>query len=460
MRDSSRMTDAIAAAREGGHAIELYLSGFEALCDRELVRYNKGVTVAELLSAVSAMRARRKAHPSTFEYARARGHSLILWNPWTAPDDLAETVHNVRANGLGELFTDLAKNRLRLYPDLPITYAAERDGAVADAWDDLDEGAARRKGYSVERPWRFLDVRTRLAHALVRDLRDHLGPETQLPQLAAVVAEIGDGWRDVVDADIPRICEQVRVELRALEAALPPPPSGARAQVVQFAGACNNGCATCSNRDAWLDDDEPALFARVDAARATGRGPIVLAGREPTIHPAFTRLVTRARGDDDRLVGVVSNGRRFSYRAFTHTSIAAGLRAASIKLFAPAAASADAIARVPGAHQQALDGIVELHRAGVHAIELRAPLHRDNVGAFASFAELAGASQVDRIRIELGLDALGLTRLGDAAHAVERLKTRGFELGLHVCATPASAGTRGFETLPEHGAGRTRYASS
>jgi hypothetical protein len=59
-----------------------------------------------------------------------------------------------------------------------------------------------------------------------------------------------------------------------------------RAQVVHFAGGCNNACPACTNRDVWLADSREALFRRVDAARDTGR-PVLLGGREPTLHPDF-----------------------------------------------------------------------------------------------------------------------------------------------------------------------------
>lgn len=447
IREETRMRAVLQAAHEGGHVVELYLSGFEALCDRELERYNKGVTVAELLQAVDAMRARRSADPEVFEYARAKGHSLILWNPWTQVDDLAETVQHVRGHGLLELFHDLGKNRLRLYPDIPITYAAERDGALVDEWQDADEGGARRKGYAVERPWRFLDPRTRLAHALARALRDRLGPETELPQLSAIVKAVA-AWGPIVDAEVPARVASIVSELTLLEQALPPPPPGARARVVHFAGACNNGCATCANHDTWLPDDAESLRRRIDDARAQGPQPIVLAGREPTLHPELMSLISHAKGHDGRAVGIVTNGRRFAYPAFARSAVAAGLVAASIKLFAPHDEIADAIARVPGAHRQALSGIDELRAAGLNALEIRAPLHRDNLSTLDAYAAVAAERGV-RLHLEVGLDAVGLDRLAEATTALRRLTTACAARRVRLSASTLSSGTRAFEVLPE-----------
>ncbi len=155
---------AIAAAEETGQTVELYLTGFESFSDRELVRYNKGLDAEALVASIAAMRKLAADHPGAFDYARARGHSLILWSPWTSLDDLDESLGRLRRHGLGELFDELGRNRLRLYHDLPITHAARRDGALLDHWDDGDAGAGRRKGYNPEHPWRFLEPGTRLAY--------------------------------------------------------------------------------------------------------------------------------------------------------------------------------------------------------------------------------------------------------------------------------------------------------
>ena len=82
--------------------------------------------------AIAAMRDLARQHPEAFSYNRARGHSLILWNPWTTPEDLAASAAVLREQGLAEMFHEPARNRLRLYEDLPIYYAARRDGALRD----------------------------------------------------------------------------------------------------------------------------------------------------------------------------------------------------------------------------------------------------------------------------------------------------------------------------------------
>jgi pyruvate-formate lyase-activating enzyme len=460
IREMSQVDDALRAAEGTGHSLELYLSGFEAFSDRELLRYNKGVDVATQLEAVAAMRALARAHPGRFRYDQVKGHSLILWNPWTTPEDLGESARQIRANGLLELFNELGRNRLRLYRDLPIFHAAQRDGALTDAWEQGDEGAGRRKGYNVEHPWRFLDPRTRQAHTLARALRERLGPQTEPAQLIAVaensardpapVCEVERGV-DGLSADLLRLAS----ERRSAEG--PPRGNSLRAAPVYFAGACNNGCAACANRDTWLDDAAEAVLARVDEVHR-GAAAVMLAGREPTLHPAFLAAVARAAGRERRPVGVVSNGRRFAYRHFARAAVEAGLRSVSLKLFAPGAAVADAISRDEGGYEQALRGLKHLREVGIEAVELRAPIHRDNLEALPEFAGLARRLGVDHLRVEAAIDAVGLDRLEAARAALSGLvdACRAHSVALEV--SPLEAGTRDFDWLPRPREARTPAA--
>lgn len=438
---------AVVAAKRRGHALELYLSGFEALSDRELHRYNKGVSVKEVLGAVHAMRELAAAHPGAFDYARARGHSLVLFNPWTTPEDLLESVAELRAHGLRDLFDELGRNRLRLYADLPIARAAERDGLVLEAWEAGDEGAGREKGYARERPWRFADARSRTAWELARRLRERLGLETELAQLEAAATFAGGHAFDAA------VVDRVMTDLDALGLVLDglAGPSHPRASVgdptelsgrgVELGGACNNACAHCPNLERWRDDRD--LSARVSAARASGL-PVIFAGREPTLHSELPALIAQARGDDARRVGLVTNGRRCAYPAYARELARAGLTHASVKLFAPSAAAADAISRDSGGFAQSLTGISELSRLGTE-LELRVRLDARSLGSLSDFVSLATAIGVRRIRVETTLDALGLGELVRARIAVGQLEAAARAADLGLVASPLEAGARLFD---------------
>lgn len=430
VRERAAVRAAVEAAAEAGHALEAYLTGFESFSDAELARYNKGVTAAEQVEAVRAMRALGGEFPEHFRYGDARGHSLILWSPWTTPDDLAESVDVIRREGLADLFHEVGRNRLRLYRDLPIYYAAERDGALLDAWDDGDEGGARRQGYNAERPWRFLDPRTRLAHALARALSARLGRSSELAQLAAAAAYA----RDAVGVGDPRAAvDAVLAGVDALETALratatAPWPA---AHEVRASGACNSGCAHCPNRA--RHEDVEGLAARVDAARARP-GPLRLAGREPTLWPDVASLVRRASGDDRRPVGVVTNGRRFASPAFARELAAAGLTHAVVKLFGAVGRTADAYARDPGAHAQALAGVRNLRAAGAREVVARLVVHAGDVGELPAMAALARSAGATAVQFDAALDAVGLGSLARAAGAVREAAAECARLGLPVLA--------------------------
>jgi hypothetical protein len=455
VRELQRVRAAVAAAEEAGQSVELYLSGYEAFSDDVLDRFNKGVTVAEQLAAVEAMRALAREHPRRFAYARARGHSLILWDPWTRPEELAESVSVMRSAGLGEMFHAVGRNRLRLYRDLPLFHAAARDGALRDRWEDGDEGAGERKGYNPEHPWRFLDGRSRVAYELALWLRETLGEATELSQLAAVAAYARSLPAGDLDGAVARAQQGVvalREALASLEGAraagAPRRGASVPAAVLRFAGACNNACGGCSNRDSWLPDDQASLEDRLEAARSRGPRVVAFAGREPTLHPGFLGLVRRARGADGRAVAVVSNGRRFVYEAFARASVAAGLRSASVKVFGAGASIGDAVASAQGAHAQSLAGVAALRAAGVAALELRAMVYGVALPGLAGLADMARSAGVSQLRVEAALDAVGLARSAEAAEAIGALSRRCAELDVALEASPLGVGTAAFDRVP------------
>lgn len=450
VRERARVEAAIEAAEETGHRLELYLSGFEAFSDAELLRYNKGVSAQEQRAAIAAMRDLAQQHPAAFSYNRARGHSLILWNPWTTPEDLAASAAALREQGLAEMFHEPARNRLRLYEDLPIYYAAQRDGALRDDWDPGDSGAGARKGYNPERPWRFLDPRTRRAYDLTRWLREELGVDTALAQLTAA-ADAARDHPDVPLHDLRAGLHDLRDALRALLRERPPgaPPRGrsVRARAAHVTGPCNNRCHGCAQGDVWRPPHREALLTRVDDARAQP-GPVLLLGREPTLHPAFLEAIARARGDDRRAVAVVTNGRRFAYPSFAAAAAAAGLQAASVKLFGVTAATADAVCDAPGAFAQAVAGIRALRHHGVRALELRPCVYAQNLDELPRAAELARRLGAPRLRLEIALDAVGLAHLHRAARAVDALARRCAALDVTLDAHPLEGGTSADTRIP------------
>lgn len=440
------LEQSIAIAERTDMRLELYLVGFESFSDDDLELFNKGTTRDGLVAAGRLVRELARAHPRSFGFTRERGHSLILFHPWTTPRRLLESGEALRAHGFSDFFYDITRNRLRLYPRLPIAALARAQGLVVDGWEgDAASRTAQAKGYNVDIPWRFDDPRAAIAYEACRHVREALGNETEISQLLAVAR-----WADRLDRTAAADgLERLRARLERFETSFEELLAGSRGQraaKVLFAGACNNGCHGCENRDLFLPDDSDALRERVDVAREQGL-PLVLAGREPTLHPDFVGLVERARGVDGRRVGVVSNGRRFAYRRFAAEAIRAGLSDASVKVFAARPDEADAIARVDGAFSQALTGVDNLVQGGAR-VEIRVPLHARALPTFASFPELAKTHGVGGIRLEVALDSLGLDALDDAEAAVRALATSCRAAGVRLTASPLPSGMRGFDRLP------------
>jgi pyruvate-formate lyase-activating enzyme len=423
------------------------LVGFESFSDRDLELYNKGAGRDVLLAAADLVREMARRHPESFGFTRERGHSLILFHPWTSPASLLESGETLRAHGLSDFFYDITRNRLRLYPRLPIYALAKSDGLVAEDWEGTEASqTARSKGYSVDFAWRFADPRAGLAYEACRNLRYQLGGETEISQLIAVAR-----WAETFSHN-----QAPEPALGALDAAfgglsacfgeLLRGSCGDRAAPVPFAGVCNNACHGCENRDRFQPDDRDSLLARVDEARQRAL-PVMLAGREPTLHPDFLAIVSRAHGNDGRRVGVTTNGRRFAYGKFAAQAVRAGLSDASVKVFAADPGTADAIARVDGAFAQAMKGIDHLVRAGVR-IEMRVPLHASALGTLSDLAGIARARHVGAIRVEAPLDSLGLDRLEEAEGAVRDLAAACRVAGVRLAVSPLPCGMRGFDRMP------------
>ena len=416
VRERERIARAAEVASRRGHVIELYLAGFEAFSDRELRRYNKGTGKAELVAAVGEMRRLELSHPEGFAFTRARAHSLVLWNPWTRPEDLRESVETMRAHDLDELFHEIGRNRLRLYRELPIYWAALRDDAVLAGWSESDQGSGRRKGYSSELPWRFLDPRTGVAYGLARELRAVLGGETELDQLAAAI-DFAERGGDV---------SGVKPALARLESAF-----GALLVRVRHAGAPERSASQRAAGVRFLHTPHDEA-RRIQRARSAGQ-PLLLAGHEPSAHPDFLALVAAARGDEPRHVGMVSDARRFADASFARAAVVAGLSAASL--------------RVSSDDPAALAGVHELRRL-LTALELRVALKRETLAHAEDVVSLARKLDVRQLRIEVALDDVGLDALELAADALERVASRAAAGGVALEVAPLRAGTSDLRWMP------------
>jgi len=107
--------------------------------------------------------------------------------------------------GFSELRAEALRTRLRLYPRTPLYHLAERDGLLAERFEEARPDRAAEQGYDASAPWRFRDPRTeavfRVASALgapkTLDEADLLGCAAQLLISHPRLAEVAD------DAHLP-----------------------------------------------------------------------------------------------------------------------------------------------------------------------------------------------------------------------------------------------------------------
>ncbi len=429
VRERTRVERTIEAARACGHTISLYLTGFESFSDRELERYVKGTTAAELVRAVDTMRGLAREHGASFRYGEDRGHSLILWSPWTSLDDLAASLEVMRANGLRELFWDLGRNRLRLTHEVPITLAAARDGALSAAWDDGDDGAARGKGYATERPWRFLDRETALAHRVATTLRDRLGRDTELAQLRAAVAFA----RGRGDLDAVACVAELHAGLDTLDRTLgrwlsgprgasdPPRGTFVRAEVLDVGVRCSCGRPWCAERDAYV---EPAwASARLDAMLASSPAAIVFAGGDALAHPEIVDLADRVRSKG-AVLGIALPSR--PSRAIVCDAISVDV--ACLEEVAGAGDATRAFVASRGRDEIAIEARVLVNEALLDA------------DPSALLQAIRDELAPDVVRVVVPLDAIPLARLDRVCATVDGIARAAKDVDVALEASPLAAG--------------------
>lgn len=156
--------------------LDLYLIGFENFADSALQRMNKGVTAADNLAAIAVVEQLGERFAQTFRWQDSKGHGIILFSPWTTPDELRTNARVMREVAFERLRSGALRTRLRLYPNLPLHRLAERDGLLAPEFETGRDRAAEQ-GYSGSLPWRFADRATAVAWQLCDQVGALLVPD-------------------------------------------------------------------------------------------------------------------------------------------------------------------------------------------------------------------------------------------------------------------------------------------
>ncbi len=133
---------------------------------------------------------------------------------------------------------------------------------------------------------------------------------------------------------------------------------------VKVSRECNNNCVFCLDDRARRHDVDDG---EVDDLLARHRhlGEVLFTCGEPTLHPSLPRFVHRARRTGYRSIGLVTNGRRLSYPAYSQSLLDAGLTEVTVSIHGHDRRSHDALTRAPGAFEQtraALENLSRLRR--------------------------------------------------------------------------------------------------
>lgn len=264
---------ALQGAERAGHKILLFLVGIENLSQKELDLYNKGVTVEENERAIHECRRLRRKYPKSWSDTPA-AFGFVLWNPWTELSDITLNLAAIERTGLGEFRGQIARSKLRLYPDTALHYKALHEGLVIDrfAYDAMD--SARRYGYEAEVPWRFKHDATDRAYGAHDVIYQRIGKHEELKMLGEIVRWLErhpERWsapaelvaREVVRAMGPRFAM-----IRHTPAVTSPPDPRSRRGEGEGRGAT----PPASDREAWkrVGDAARAAEAPRDVLLAAG----------------------------------------------------------------------------------------------------------------------------------------------------------------------------------------------
>ncbi len=159
----AHLEEALRVLRPTRHCLHIALVGIENFSDTELLRMNKGTTGVRNLDLVRLLLRLEREYPSTFAFRRWGGLSLILFTPWTRPQDLAFNLSVLEMARIERFAGKVFSGRLRLVPGLPLHRLAERDGLLVEAYDDPRLDPTRSNSYPTlypdDTPWRFQDSR-------------------------------------------------------------------------------------------------------------------------------------------------------------------------------------------------------------------------------------------------------------------------------------------------------------
>lgn len=408
-------------------ALGFYLLGYENFSDAELTRFHKGMTGAEIERALERMDDWAARYPARFRLSPTSG--FILFTPWTRLEDLRINAEVMRRRGFSRFRGRALLSQLRLHPEQPLYWLAEKDGLLETVREDPSTSDAYRRGYRMDAPWRFADPKVAAVHAAVL-------AAASLPDDA-----LFEVFEEALDAAAGQARGKNKRPLRMVRAPNDKQSGGARTQQINVVSACNQSCGFCTYRASpaqALDERQrhEAIAARaadeIRAAAAAGTARIVLSGAEPFLSPHVFSLARLAKNHGVGEVEIETNGtilgaalldRPDKGRAAIDALLASGVTRARVALNAVTAERSDAITGESGGLLRTVAAIDALRAAGI-TVELAVALVPATAGELPRLVAWAAARNADASLPPLTITArwIAAPRPGYAASSPEEAR--------------------------------------
>lgn len=166
---------------------------------------------------------------------------------------------------------------------------------------------------------------------------------------------------------------------------------------------CNNNCIFC------MEEDREDRFRRVSEQtdedvrtilfRHAGVKEVLFTSGEPTLNPSLPKYIRWAVEAGYRIVGVISNGRRFAYRPYLLGLFACGLNNVIVSIHGHDSHTHDPLTRTRGSFEQTLQGLrnlSELRQVFDFQLQTATVVNRRNITKLEAFCELMATIDADR----------------------------------------------------------------
>ncbi len=131
--------------------------------------------------------------------------------------------------------------------------------------------------------------------------------------------------------------------------------------------ACNNNCVFCSSiKRHEYNSSQMEIMSDIKKFYNKGYTVLEFTGGESTIRKDFLYLISYAKNLGYSSIGVITNGRLFSYQNFTKDAVKAGINYVVFSVYGHNANLHNCVTRVPNSFEQCIKGIKNALACGLN----------------------------------------------------------------------------------------------